>query len=154
MGADGHHRGGDGRRQHQGRDHQQQPDDAAHPAAGRIDEQDRADRGQREHAGGVPAGQGLAHTASDHGLEHVLGEADGGGDRDGGQDGSGPPAGRHAGKDQRRGDERERDQRAETGQPGQEQGEMAQPGADPRVDGRIEPSWLGLPGEVHRQRRR
>jgi hypothetical protein len=52
-------------------------------ATRRINEQDRANGCQREHAGGMAAGKDLFDNPPDKGLENVLGEADGGGHRDG-----------------------------------------------------------------------
>jgi hypothetical protein len=153
MRAYGHHRGGDSSRQHHSPEHQEQPNYSGHTATGRINEQDRADGCQREHTGGMPAGEGLSNS-SDSWLEHVLGQARGGGHCDGRQDGPGPPAGRHASKDQRQGDKRNWSQRAKSGKPGQQHGKMAQPGPDPWVDRRIEPYQLSPAGDLHRQSRR
>ena len=99
-------------------EHQQQADGPGQLAARRIDEQDRADGREREHAGGMSAGQDLPDRLSDVGLEHVLGE-------DQSRRARPRPPGplRSSGglatarQDQRQGHQRHRVQRADIGQP-------------------------------------
>ena len=64
--------------------YEQHADGSRHMATRRPNEQDRVDCCQREHAGGMAAGEGLFDNPPDKRLEHVLGGTDGYGHRDGG----------------------------------------------------------------------
>jgi hypothetical protein len=145
--ADGDHRGGNGRRQQQRHEDQQEPERSGHPAVRRIGEQDREDRGQGERAGGVPAGEALVQDRADGGLEHVLGQADGAGHGDQRQDGPGPPAGRNERQGQRRGHQRYLLQSAQAGQLVEQCREPAQPRLKSGVERRIEPSRVPPAGD-------
>ena len=127
-----------------GRDQYRQPHCPGRPR--RAEKQYRDGRGQREHAGGMPAriAEDAQIGAVDQGLEQPVVQSYRGRDGCRGQHGAVKPAGEQAGDDDGRAQHHGRNLGTRSGQPGREALMAAEPGDDRRIDGMIKSVRPGL----------